>query len=61
MVIILLHRFNISVPNLSACAVCVLHDRNSKVKEYLDQMEVFKTLNVFREHTINQKSFFEAV
>lgn len=63
MVIILLRRFDISVPNLSACAVCVLRDRNSKVIEGipLDQMDVFKAINVFREHTINQKSFFKAV
>lgn len=50
----------ISVPNLSACAVCVLCDRNSKV-EYLDQMDVFKAINFFTEHMINQKSFFKAV
>lgn len=63
MVIILLRRFDISVPNLSAYAVCVLRERNSKVIEGipLDQMDVFKAINVFRGHTINQKSFFKAV
>ncbi|XP_038588582.1 uncharacterized protein LOC119913259 isoform X2 [Micropterus salmoides] len=37
------------------------HRYRKVIEEYQDQMDVFKAINIFRQHMMNQKSFYKAV